>query len=219
MPKLIRLRDQELVRKKLNKRKDSIGRLSTVKSLSDEELVEKIRGENSELFAEIIERYQQKLYRYLRYLTNRPSEAEDILQDVFIKAYRNLLGFNTKKKFSSWIYRIAHNEGVNFIKKLNRRKEISLQGLGKIDSIPNGKNNSPLDAQVRKEIQEKIKECLDELEAKYREPLILYYFEDKNYREISDILRTSTNTVGTLIFRGKRILKAICQKKGGDLML
>ncbi len=203
----------------MKKRKNSIRRLSTVESLSDEKLVEKIRSEDSELFAEIVGRYQQKLYRYLRYLTNRPSEAEDILQDVFIKAYRNLLGFNTKKKFSSWIYRIAHNEGVNFIKKLNRRKEISLQGSGKIDSIPDGKNNSLLDNQERKEIQKKVKECLDELETRYREPLILYYLEDKNYREISDILRTSTNSVGTLIFRGKRILKAICQKKGGDLML
>ncbi len=203
----------------MKKRKNSIGRPSTVKSLSDEELVENIRNENSELFAEIIERYQQKLYRYLRYLTNRPSEAEDILQDVFIKAYRNLLDFNTKKKFSAWIYRIAHNEGVNSIKKLNRRKEISLHGSGKIDFVPDGKNSSLLDAQMRKEIQEKVKECLDELETKYREPLILYYLEDKNYREISDILRTSTNTVGTLIFRGKRILKVICQKKGGDLML
>ncbi len=203
----------------MNKRKNSICRPSTLESLSDEELVEKIRSEDSELFAEIIERYQQKLYRYLRYLTNRPSEAEDILQDVFIKAYRNLLDFNTKKKFSAWIYRIAHNEGVNFIKKLNRRKEISLQGSGKIDFIPDGSSSPLLDAQVRKEIKEKVKECLDELETKYREPLILYYLEDKNYREISDILRTCTNTVGTLILRGKRILKVICQKKGGDLML
>ena len=146
-------------------------------------------------------------------------DALDVAQDAFIKAYRNLLDFNTKKKFSSWIYRIAHNEGVNFIRKLNRRKEVSLQGLGKIDFVPNGKNNSLLDTQVRKEIQEKVKECLDELETKYREPLILYYLEDKHYREISDILRISTNTVGTLIFRGKRILRVICEKKGGDLML
>ncbi|MBA7490974.1 hypothetical protein ES702_01518 [subsurface metagenome] len=185
MLELIRLQDQELVGRKLNKRKNSIRRLFTVKNLSDEELVEKIRSEDSELFAEIIERYQQKLYRYLRYLTNRPSEAEDILQDVFIKAYRNLLDFNTKKKFSAWIYRIAHNEGVNFIKRLNRRKEISLQGLGKIDFPANGKNNSLLDVQVRKEIKEKVKKCLDELETKYREPLILYYLEDKHYLPLS----------------------------------
>jgi len=69
------------------------------------------------------------------------------------------------------------------------------------------------DAFIKEEIREKMKQCLDELEAKYREPLVLYYFEDKSYREISDILRIPAKTVGTFIFRGKRILKTICQKR------
>jgi len=181
-----------------------------MKDLSDEELVEKIRSENNELYAEIVRRYQQKLYRYLRYLTNRPDEAEDVLQDVFIKAYRNLFGFDTRKKFSSWIYRIAHNEGVNFVKKTTREKQVSLE---KLDFSPEKEGDSVEDAFAKEELREKVKECLDELEAKYREPLVLYYFEDRSYREISDILRIPVKTVGTFIFRGKRILKTICQNK------
>ncbi len=190
-----------------------------MKNLSDEELVEKVRKEDSELYAEIVKRYQQKLYRYLRYLTNRPSEAEDLLQDVFIKTYRNLFSFDTKKKFSSWIYRIAHNEGINFAKKVSKRKEIPLEDLGEIDFSSGRENNDLENILVKEEIRKKVKECLDELIIKYREVLILYYFEEKSYREISDILGIPTNTVGTLIFRGKRIVKAICEKKGGDLML
>jgi len=186
----------------------------SMKDLSDEELVEKIRSEDNELYAEIVRRYQQKLYHYLRYLTNRPSEAEDLLQNVFIKAYRNLFGFDTKKKFSSWIYRIAHNEGVNFVKKTTRKKQVSLENLEKIGFSPESEDDSIEDAFAREEIREKVKECLDELEAKYREPLVLYYFEDKSYREISDILRVPAKTVGTFIFRGKRILKTIFEKKG-----
>ena len=181
-----------------------------MKDLSDEELVEKIRSENNELYAEIVRRYEQKLYRYLRYLTNRPDESEDLLQDVFIKAYRNLFGFDTKRKFSPWIYRIAHNEGVNFVKKTNRRKQVSLEN---VDFSLGNQGDSVEDVFTKGEIREKVKECLDELEAKYREPLVLYYFEDKSYREISDILRIPVKTVGTFIFRGKRILKTICQKK------
>ncbi len=184
-----------------------------MKDLSDEELVEKIRSENNELYAEIVGRYQQKLYRYLRYLTNRPDEAEDLLQDVFIKAYRNLFGFDTKRKFSPWIYRIAHNEGVNFVKRASRGKQVSLDNLEKINFSPGNEGDSMEDAFIKEEIREKMKQCLDELEAKYREPLVLYYFEDKSYREISDILRIPVKTVGTFIFRGKRILKTICQKK------
>ena len=62
-----------------------------MKDLTDEELVEKIRSENNELYAEIVRRYQQKLYHYLRYLSNRPDEAEDLVQDVFIKRHRTLI--------------------------------------------------------------------------------------------------------------------------------
>ncbi len=190
-----------------------------MKNLTDEELVEKVRKEDSELYAEIVKRYQQKLYRYLRYLTNRPSEAEDLLQDVFIKTYRNLSSFNTKKKFSPWIYRIAHNEGINFAKKVSKKKEISLEDLGEIDFSSGRENNDLENVLVKEEIRKKVKECLDELTIKYREVLTLYYFEEKSYREISDILKIPIKTVGTLIFRGKRIVKAICEKKGGDLML
>ena len=148
-----------------------------MKNVPDEELVEKIRSENNELYAEIVRRYQQKLYRYLRYLTNRPDEAEDLLQDVIIKVYRNLFGFDTKKKFSSWIYRIAHNEGLNFLKKTARKKQVSLEN---VDFSPESEDDSIEDAFGKKEMQGMVKECLDGLEAKYREPLVLYYFEDKS---------------------------------------
>ena len=184
-----------------------------LRRLSDERLVEKVRTENGELYREIVRRYQQKLYRYLRYLTNQPDEAEDLVQDVLIKAYRNLFGFDIKRKSSSWVYRIAHNEGLNYIKRVQKRKGVSFEDR----SAPVlSDHNSPEDELAREEMRRNVHECLDELEPKYREPLILYYFEDKSYREISDVLRVPIGTVGTLISRGKGILKVICQKKGGN---
>ena len=186
---------------------------NNLRNLSDEQLVKKIRSENSELYAEIVKRYQQGLYRYLRYLTNQPAEAEDLVQDVFIKAYRNLFGFDTKRKFSSWIYRIAHNEGVNYLKKAARRKDVSLEYLDFTVPAPDDCSENQL---TREETKRKIQKCLGELKPKYRESLVLYYFEEKSYQEISDILRIPRGTVGTLISRGRSILKAIYQKKGGD---
>ena len=181
-----------------------------VAKLSDEELVRIIRTDDSELYEEIVKRYQDKLYRYLRYLTNQPHAIEDILQEVFIKAYRNLFGFNIKKKFSSWIYRIAHNEGVNHLKRTARRKYVSWEEVGTpVDAIP----NSYEDNLVRKDEQRLLKECLDELDPKYREPLVLYYFDDKSYRDMSEILRVPVGTVGTLISRGKGLLRSLCEKR------
>ena len=93
--------------------------------LSDEQLVEIIRKKDKELFSEIIKRYQTKLSHYLRKFIYDPDELEDVLQLVFIKSYKNLYGFNVNKKFSSWIYRITHNEAINYLKK-NSRGQISL---------------------------------------------------------------------------------------------
>jgi len=93
--------------------------------LSDEEIIEKVRTSNQDLYAVIIDRYQKKLLRYIGNLIKDENKAIDVVQESFIKAFVNLNSFNTEKKFSSWIYRIAHNQAINLAKKY--QKETSLQ--------------------------------------------------------------------------------------------
>jgi len=177
--------------------------------LSDEQLVEIIRKKDKELFSEIIKRYQTKLSHYLRKFIYDPDELEDVLQLVFIKSYKNLYGFNVNKKFSSWIYRITHNEAINYLKK-NSRGQISLDEVEY--KIIDEKIN--LDGDIYQILlKKKIEKYLKNIKLKYREPLILFYFEQKSYQEISDILRIPKNTVGTLISRGKQMLKEHLTKK------
>ena len=90
--------------------------------LSDEEVVEITRIKNKEAYAEIIKRYQGKLMRYAKYLVSDDERASDAVQDAFIKAYINLNSFDTKRKFSSWIYRIVHNETMNLMNKHKKEK-------------------------------------------------------------------------------------------------
>lgn len=172
-------------------------------NFNDEQLVVEIRENDKELYSEIIRRYQTKLSHYLRKFFRNQDELEDVLQEVFIKVYRNLYGFDIEKKFSSWIYRITHNEAINHLKK-NSNKNISLDEQ-EWEIVDNKFNlNDHID---KKQLREKITKGLFELKEKYREPLILYYFEQKSYEEISDILRLPRNTVGVLIMRGKEKLK------------
>lgn len=175
--------------------------------LSDEKIVEIVREEDNEKYAIIIERYQKKLSHYLKKFISDQDELEDVLQTVFVKAYKNLYDFDTKRKFSSWIYRIAHNEAVNFLKR-HSKKGINLDEVEykiidkKIDIIRD------IDKNI---LKERMKTALNKLEDKYKDPIILYYFEDKNYEEISDILKIPKNTAGTLIHRGKKQLKIILE--------
>lgn len=173
--------------------------------MTDERLVEVIKNKNKELYREIIIRYEKKLLRYARYLLNDREKSADIVQESFIKAYVNLNSFNLKMKFSSWIYRIVHNQAINIIQKY--KKELPL--LENID-YDNGKNLE-LDF-TNKEIKTRVNKCIGQLPLIYSEPLSLFYLEDKSYDEISDILRLPIGTVGTRINRAKSMMKIICQK-------
>ena len=88
----------------------------------DEEIIKDILKGDKESFGVLIYRFEKKLFRYINRFIYDTNEAEDLMQVVFIKAYTNLNGFNFNYKFSPWIYRIAHNEIVNYIKKKQRNK-------------------------------------------------------------------------------------------------
>ena len=179
--------------------------MSETLELTDEEIVEKVRSNDRDLYAVIIDRYKNKLLRYAGNLVHDENKASHIVQDSFVKAYINLNGFNTKKKFSSWIYRIVHNESMNIIKKY--QKEIPIPDDFDFKS----------DEDITKEFEQKetiihVEKCLNSIPLIYSEPLSLYYLDEKSYEEISDILRIPMGTVAIRISRAKKLMKYICQK-------
>ena len=179
--------------------------MKDLSKISDEKLTVYIREKDKEAFKEIIERYESKLLRYAEYLVGDQDRAADIVQETFIKSFVNLNGYNANKKFSSWIYRIAHNEAMSILRK--NRKIIPMFENIEIDSGVNVEEDM-----IRKELVAHANKCLGSMPIIYREPLSLYYLEDKSYEEISDILRIPTGTVGTRINRAKLLMKKICQK-------
>ena len=174
---------------------------------NDIELVE-MSLKDQDNFLYLIERYEAKLLRYIRRITNIAKEdAEDLLQEVFLKVYLKLNDFDRDLKFSSWIYRITHNEVISNHRKLKARPQ-SVFLNPENDLI----NNLVADLDLEKSIEmsllrDNIFKILDHLEIKYKEILILKFLEDKNYREISDILKIPMGTVGTLINKGKEKFK------------
>ena len=177
--------------------------MKELKNLKDEHIVDLVRTKDKELYLEIVIRYQEKLLRYAINLIQDKSKAEDAVQESFIKAFINLNSFNLKMKFSSWIYRIVHNQVMNTFNK--NKRELPLLDNFDFDS---GKNLE-LDL-TKKEIQERVNKCINKMSVIYSEPLSLYYIEEKSYEEISDILRLPVGTVGVRINRAKIMMKKIC---------
>ena len=162
----------------------------------------------------LVERYEAKLQRYIARLGVRVHDDQlDVLQETFIKAYRNLNSFDTSLSFSSWIYRIAHNEAISFYRKKNVRPEGHLVADG--DEVLSfiGSSLDAADLKFDKTINaEEVNKALGLIDEKYREPLILRFFEHKEYDEISDILQIPIGSVGTLIHRGKKQLATVLNK-------
>lgn len=177
--------------------------------LTDEDLVQKSR-ENVDFFEVLIERYEQKLMFYiLRISSFGKHDAEEILQEVFIKAWKNINGFDARLSFSSWIYRIARNETISAFRKIKSR------GLDRQDAIDDHLFHLRDDREGVHEIiekaedAEKLQERMQKLNQKYRDVLVLYFFEDLSYKEIADVLKRSEGSVATLLHRAKKSLQKL----------
>jgi len=178
--------------------------------LTDEDIARIVQKGKSESFGLLVERYEAKIIRYAKRFLFNHNDVEDLAQEIFIKAYVNIQSFDTSRKFSPWIYRIAHNEFINSIKK-KAKEPLPLFDLDIIfpSLISKEKVENEID---RKELNKMLDKCLNKLNSKYREPLILRYFEELDYKEIADILRIPVSTVGIRLKRGKEKMKLFCKK-------
>ena len=178
-------------------------------SLSDEDLVI-LTLDNANHFSHIVERYQRKLLFYIRRISGVSNEeAEDMLQEIFLKMYTNLNSFNPDLKFSSWAYRITRNHVISsFRKKEARPKGVSYDAEEGLLT----KLISELDMELeldRQFLHEHISSLFEKLPVKYREVMVLKYFDEKSYDEISDILKKPVGTIGTLLNRAKKQFKEL----------
>ncbi len=176
--------------------------------LTDAAIVEDVKNGNRQLFGVIIKRYQSKLYNYLYRFAHERQACEDLVSETFIKAYFNLQMCRNPERFASWLFAIGHNTGINWWKQVSRDRErmVAIDDIKR--EIPDTSHLEIQRAMERKEDAALVEAALMQLEEKYRFPLLLFYYEDFSYEEISDILGISLNTVKTHLFRAKKRLVA-----------
>ncbi len=188
--------------------------METASLHSDEELVIRARTD-SQFFEPLVDRYEARLRAYLRRLGVATSEdVQDLMQEVFIKAYQNLNAFDTSLAFSSWIYRIAHNEAMSHFRRLRSRPQghaIDVEDAV-MDTI--AADTDVLSESAKSHDAERLKQMLGRLPTDYYEVLILHFFEHKSYEEISDILSLPGGTVATRLRRAKVRLKELMKSNG-----
>ncbi len=178
---------------------------------SDEEIVLMVKEGNKEAFGIIVDRYLLKIKRYAKKFIFDRADVDDLVQDVFLKAYINIFSFDDEKKFSPWIYRIAHNEFINAVRKKMREKLFPVD-FDVFFPYLEAKENVEKDLDALFD-QKFLDENLQKLDTKYKEIIILFFYENLSYQEIADVLEIPVSTVGARLGRAKEKLKTFIKNR------
>lgn len=178
----------------------------------DQLLVERARAGERAAFDQLVSRYQRRLMRLLTRLLNDPAEAEDVVQETFIKAYRALRHFRGDAAFYTWLYRIAINTAKNAL--LNRKRHVASQRVEPSLSRPEGSNederlrdiNTPESMLASKQIAQTVNAAMDALPIDLRTAIALREIEGLSYEEIAQIMACPIGTVRSRIFRAREAI-------------
>lgn len=186
--------------------------MSALSPKTDQELVREALADRH-AFAALVAKYEAPLRRYVMRLgTHSPEDADDVLQEAFIKAYVNLNDYDPSLSFSAWMYRITHNETISHFRK-QRVRPRTVETEDDLAIFENIADDSDIPAEVDREIlRVTVHKALAGIAEQYRNVLVLRFLEEKSYDEIAEILQIPNGTVATYISRGKRELKGRLKK-------
>jgi len=190
--------------------------------MSEAEIIQKLREGDEHVFRQLIENHRQLVVNTCFGLVHNPEDAEDIAQDVFIEVFRSVHKFRADSKISTWLYRIAVNRSLNFIRDNKQRKwaqsveNVFTLKKGKLSSMSSRETVSPDTEMEDSERAKLLHKTIDSLPQNQRVAFTLNKYEDLSYKEIAAVMETSVSSVESLIHRAKKNLQKklyICYKK------
>lgn len=179
---------------------------------SDRDLVVRARARDMAAYDELIRRYQRKIYQLVYNMTSNREDAEDLTQDVFVKAYSALEHFKGDSSFYTWVYRIAVNRTINYLKKRKRNAALSLDDMDQAverdpDYVELRSRESPVRDATLSELQKKLNEALQTLSEKHRTVVVLHDIQGIQHDEIGRMLGCSEGTVRSRLFYARQELQ------------
>lgn len=181
----------------------------------DEVLLTALRAASEEAYEALIARFQQPVYNLVARLLNDPGDACDVVQEVFLKVFRNVGNFRGQSSLKTWIYRIAVNEAYNHRRwfSRHRKQEVGFEnedeGAFSYRDVLADPGRSPFERVLDHETEALIESALTELNPVFRAAVVLRDIEDLSYEEIAEVLQVSLGTVKSRILRGREALRKV----------
>ena len=175
---------------------------------TEQELILLARGGNSDAYGRLVARYQQTVYNIAYRLTGNRQEAEDVAQESFVKAHKALDRFDPQRPFAPWLYRIATNTALNWIKR--RRPEVELD----VETPPVDAAPGPEALTIAADSAARLRAAIAVLPPNQRAAIELRHFQGLSYREMSEVLDAPLSDIKSWLFRARRKLREVLADEG-----
>lgn len=191
---------------------------ASASSIEDDKFVSEALEGREASYNKLVGKYEKPLYFHIRKMIKESELVEDLVQEVFMKAFHNLSSYNNDYAFSTWLYRIATNHTIDYL----RKKKLQTLSINEPYQTKDGDMEIQLpdtsfatdSAVIKKERKQIVQDAIDNLPEKYRQVIEMRHMEEKSYQEISELLDLPLGTVKAHIFRAREMLyKALIDKK------
>jgi RNA polymerase sigma-70 factor (ECF subfamily) len=175
-----------------------------MRNLSDQEIIDSVRKGNSSDYSILVNRYKNKAFSMLKRMLKNDFEAEEVLQDCFLKAYKSLVNFKGESKFSTWFYRIVYNSALTKLSSQKRKTETEMTSIEDHLNLVSEYNSNEFE---KRDVNELIRETVNKLPERYSAIISMFYLNEMTIDEISEVMGLSVTNVKVMLHRSRNALR------------
>ena len=175
-----------------------------MKNFSDQEIIDSVLKGNDSDYSIIVDRYKNKAFSILKRMLKNEFDAEEILQDCFLKAYNSLRSFKGEAKFSTWFYKIVYNSALTKLSSKKRKIESEMSSLDDHFNLESDYDSMDIE---KKDLDEFLQETINKLPERYSAIIIMYYLNQLSVEEISEVMHISVSNVKVMLHRSRNSLR------------
>jgi len=185
----------------------------------DSRLARKAQRGDRQAFEVILSRYERPIFSFIYHFFQNPALCEDLTQETFLRAFRFIKSFRTKEKLSTWLFSIAKNLCIDELRRMRKGTTVDIDAVDPEALVADGGSaNDPLSASIHLQEGDLVHRAVARLPEKYRTCIVLFYFSELSYEEISEVMQISLSNTKILLFRGKKMLAGIYREESRKKM-
>ena len=180
-----------------------------MRNLSDQEIIDSVRKGNKSDYSIIINRYKNKAFSMLKRMLKNEFDADEVLQDCFLKAYNSLGSFKGEAKFSTWFYRIVYNSALTKLSSQKRKIEAEMSSVEDNFDLESEYNADDIE---KKDLQEFVQDIINKLPERYSAIITMFYLNEMSIEEISEVMQITVSNVKVMLHRSRNALRDLIIK-------